>query len=46
MQKKHVVTAAGKLCDLDNLMNEDSIRSWVDEEFKSNQDVIEDLRFA
>ena len=27
-------------------MNEESIRNWVDEEFKSNQDVIEDLRFT
>jgi hypothetical protein len=24
-------------------MNEDAIRSWVDEELKTNQDVIEDL---
>lgn len=26
-----------------NLMNEESIRSWAEEEFRTNQDVIEDL---
>lgn len=32
-----------KLIFSENLMNEDSIQSWAEEEFKTNQEVIEDL---